>query len=70
MAAGDVFRDGARGAGRLMPILLPGFALVVAVGIFFIRTKKTASDEPLGKLIEEPESVVHSDRPSPPPHRC
>lgn len=31
MAAGDILRDGARGAGRLMPIFLPGFALVVAV---------------------------------------
>ncbi|MHC4816705.1 MAG: hypothetical protein ACYTF8_01415 [Planctomycetota bacterium] len=29
MAAGDIFRDGARGAGRLMPILLPGFAFVM-----------------------------------------
>jgi len=30
MAAGDILRDGARGAGRLMPILLPGFACVLA----------------------------------------
>jgi hypothetical protein len=31
MAAGDIFRDGARGAERLMPLLLPGFACAMAV---------------------------------------
>ena len=31
MATGDILRDGARGAGRLMPILLPGFACPLAV---------------------------------------
>jgi hypothetical protein len=35
MAAGDILRDGARGAGRLMPILLPGFACTMAVHAHF-----------------------------------
>lgn len=42
MAAGDIFRDGARGAGRLMPILLPGFACVLAThGHLGIRPSET-----------------------------
>lgn len=31
MAAADILRDGARGAGRLMPLLLPGFAGLLGV---------------------------------------
>jgi hypothetical protein len=34
MAAGDILRDGARAAGRLMPLLLPGFAGLIAVTHF------------------------------------
>jgi CBS domain-containing protein len=36
------------------------FAIVVAVGIFFVRTKKEATDEPLGNLIEGAAGEVHS----------
>lgn len=39
MAAGDIFRDGARGAGRLMPILLPGFACVLATHAHFPKAE-------------------------------
>ena len=35
------------------------FALVVAVGIFFVRTKKEITDELLSNLIEALESQVH-----------
>ena len=36
------------------------FALVVAVGIFFVRTKKDIIEEPLSNLIDEPGSELHS----------
>ena len=36
------------------------FALVVAVGIFFSRTKKAITDEPLSNLIETLEPQIHS----------
>jgi CBS domain-containing protein len=39
------------------------FALVVAVGIFFVRTKKATADEPLSSLMEDSHSSVHSVSP-------
>lgn len=36
------------------------FALAVAVGIFFVRNKKTVGEEPLSNLLVEPGKVVHS----------
>jgi len=39
------------------------FALVVAIGIFFVRTKKVVVDEPMSTLIEEPDSAAHSVSP-------
>lgn len=39
------------------------FAIVVAMGIFFIRNKKEVTDEPLSNLIDEASSVVHSVSP-------
>jgi CBS domain-containing protein len=36
------------------------FALVVGLGIFFVRNKKEVTDEPLSNLIEEPDSMTHS----------
>jgi predicted transcriptional regulator len=39
------------------------FALVVAIGIFFVRNKKGVVDEQLGELIEDPDMTVHSVTP-------
>jgi signal-transduction protein with cAMP-binding, CBS, and nucleotidyltransferase domain len=39
------------------------FAIVVAVGIFFVRTKKEVTDEPLGVMIDEAEGGIHSVSP-------
>jgi len=36
------------------------FALVVAVGIFFVRTKKNVIEEPVSALIDQPDSSLHS----------
>jgi len=39
------------------------FALIVGIGIFFLRNKKDVSDEPLSNLIEEPDTKIHSVSP-------
>ncbi len=39
------------------------FALVVAVGIFFVRNKKEVTDEPLSNLIDDRDATVHSVSP-------
>jgi CBS domain-containing protein len=36
------------------------FALVVAIGIFFVRTKKSVVDEPLSSLMTEPDTLIHT----------
>jgi CBS domain-containing protein len=39
------------------------FALSVAIGIFFIRTKKNIKNEPLSSLLTEPRTAIHSVNP-------
>ena len=39
------------------------FALSVAIGIFFIRTKKDVKNEPLSGLLTKPRTAVHSVTP-------
>jgi len=39
------------------------FALSVAIGIFFVRTKKDIKDEPLSSLLTEPRTAIHSVKP-------
>ena len=36
------------------------FALAVGVGIFFVRTKKSTNEEPLGNIIDSAASTIHS----------
>jgi len=39
------------------------FALSVAFGIFFVRTKKNIKNEPLSSLLKEPRTAIHSVNP-------
>ena len=39
------------------------FALSVAIGIFFVRTKKDLKNEPLSSLLKEPRAAIHSVNP-------
>lgn len=39
------------------------FALCVAIGIFFVRTKKDIKNEPLSRLLKEPLAVIYSVNP-------
>ena len=50
--------------------ILFGFALLVAVGIFFFAKSKDGKNEALGKLIEQGQPTVHSARPDTPVSEC
>ncbi len=39
------------------------FALSVAFGIFFVRTKKNIKNDPLSSLLKEPRTAIHSVNP-------